>query len=54
MKKHKLALLFMEQFEDLEPLSLDEFLIEYNDKLTDKQKDLGTFILNLWRLEFTE
>lgn len=46
--RHKIALSFMEQFEDLEPLSLDEFLIEYNHKLTDKQKELGNLILSLW------
>ena len=52
--RHKVALLFMEQFDNLESLSLDALLIEYKNKLTDKQKDLGNFILNLWSQEHTE
>ena len=45
---HELARLFMYQFPDLETLSLDEFLVEYRDELTDEQYELGTYILTLF------
>jgi hypothetical protein len=45
---HKLARLFMYQFPDLETLSLDEFLMEYREELTDEQYKLGTYILTLF------
>lgn len=43
-----LALVFMEQFEELEPLSLDEFLIEYRNVLTSEQLHLGYCILRMF------
>ena len=45
---HELARMFMKQFPLLEPLSLDEFLVEYADVLHDEQKALGYFILNMF------
>lgn len=45
---HGLALAFMEQFEELEPLSLDEFLIEYQTVLTSEQLHLGYCILRMF------
>ena len=45
---HKLAKLFMNQFPDLETLSLDEVLMEYREELTDEQYELGTYILTLF------
>ena len=40
---HELARMFMCQFPDLEELSLDEFLMEYRDELTDEQYELTLF-----------
>jgi hypothetical protein len=45
---HELARLFMYQFTDLKPLSLDEFLMEYRDEMTDEQYQLGMHILELF------
>ena len=45
---HKLSLFFMCQFPDLPVLSLDEFLIEYREELTDEQYELGSYILTLF------
>lgn len=45
---HGLARAFMEQFEELEPLSLDEFLIEYQTVLTSEQLHLGYCILRMF------
>jgi hypothetical protein len=45
---HELARLFMYQFPDLEELSLDEFLMEYREELTDEQYQLGNFIYSLF------
>ena len=47
-KLHKLALLFMCQCPDALPISLDEFLIEYRDEMTDEQYELGSYILTLF------
>ena len=47
-KLHELARLFMYQFPDLETLSLDEFLVEYRDELTDEQYELGRYIITLF------
>ena len=47
-KLHELAVLFMNQFPDLEELSLDEFIMEYREELTDEQYELGTYILTLF------
>lgn len=44
----KLAVLFMEQFPTLEPLSLDEFLIENSNALSPEQIDLGNYIVSLY------
>ena len=45
---HELARMFMYQFPDLPVLSLDEFLMEYREELTDEQYELGTYILTLF------
>ena len=45
---HELARLFMSQFLTLEPLSLDEFLSEYAEALTDEQCNLGHTILEMF------
>ena len=42
---HKIALLFMQQFDALEIMSLDEFLMEHRTKLTDTEFFLGDAIL---------
>lgn len=47
-KLHELARMFMYQFPDLETLSLDKFLMEYREELTDEQYELGTYILTLF------
>ena len=47
-KLHELARMFMYQFPDLPVLSLDEFLMEYRDELTDEQYELGYYILTLF------
>jgi len=47
-KLHELARMFMCQFPDLEETSLDEFLMEYREELTDEQYELGTYILTLF------
>lgn len=47
-KLHELARLFMYQFPNLEESSLDEFLMDNRDELTDEQYELGTYILTLF------
>ena len=47
-KLHELARMFMYQFPDLPVLSLDEFLMEYREELTDEQYELGSYILTLF------
>ena len=44
----KLGELFMNQFKDKEPMSLDEFLEEHYDELTQEQRDLGYYISELF------
>jgi len=44
----KLAVLFMEQFPALEPLSLDEFLEKNARALYPEQYNLGTYIVSLY------
>jgi hypothetical protein len=45
---HELARMFMQQFPVLEPLSLDEFLIENSNALYPEQINLGNYILSLF------
>ena len=45
-KLHELTRLFMYQF-SFKPLSLDEWLLEYGEELTDDERNLGYFILDL-------
>jgi hypothetical protein len=45
---HELARMFMNNFLHLEPLSLDEFLLEYEESLTVDQITIGYYILNLF------
>lgn len=45
---HELARMFMYQFPELKPLSLDDFLAEYSDVLTKEQYDLGMYIVELF------
>ena len=45
---HELARMFMYQFPKLQPMSLDEFLYEYNEELTDEQNELGHHILDMF------
>ena len=47
-KLHELARMFMYQFPDLECQSLDEFLMDYREELTDEQYELGSYILTLF------
>lgn len=47
-KLHKLARMFMYQFTDQLEMSLDEFLMEYRDDMTDEEYELGTYILTLF------
>lgn len=44
---HELARLFMYQF-SFEPLSLDEWLSQHSEDLTDDERNLGYYILNLF------
>jgi hypothetical protein len=48
---HKIALLFMQQFDALEIMSLDEFLMEHRTKLTATEFFLGDAILKQFELE---
>ena len=50
-RQHDVALCFMLQFPELELMSLDEFLTEYETVLTIEQYRLGKAILNLWEDE---
>ena len=45
---HELARMFMNNFLHLEPLSLDEFLVEYEENLTTDQIAIGSYILTLF------
>jgi hypothetical protein len=45
---HELARMFMNNFLHLEPLSLDIFLLDYDELLTEDQKSIGYFILGLF------
>ena len=45
---HELARMFMDQFPTLDEMSLDEFLYEYNEELTDEQNELGHHILDMF------
>lgn len=45
---HKLALLFMYQFPQLDEMSLDEFLYKYSEELTNEQNELGHHILDMF------
>lgn len=47
-QNHELARLFMYQFTSLKPISLDEFLQENSDQLSDQQKEFGNYISNLF------
>lgn len=47
-KIQELALLFMEQFSFGLELSLDEFLSEYSEDLTDDERNLGYHILQMF------
>jgi hypothetical protein len=47
-KLHELARLFMDQFSFRIALSLDEFLAEHNEELTDDERNLGYHILNMF------
>ena len=49
---HDIALFFMLQFEELELMSLDEFLMEYKTVLTPEQLRLGKTILK--QFEYNE
>lgn len=44
---HGLAILFMNQF-SFKPMSLDEWLSENSEELTDDERNLGYYILNLF------
>jgi hypothetical protein len=44
---HQLARLFMSQF-SFKQLSLDEYLLEYSEELTDDERNLGYYILELF------
>ena len=45
---HELARLFMGQYPQLKMMSLDEFLFEYHDQLTDEQNELGHHLLDMF------
>lgn len=45
---HQLARLFMAQFPELTMMSLDDFLFEYHDQLTDEQNEVGHHILEMF------
>lgn len=47
-KLHELALLFMGQFSFGLKLSLDEFLAEHSEELTDDERNLGYHILQMF------
>lgn len=47
-KLHELARLFMDQFSFKRDMSLDEFLHEHNERLTDDERNLGYHILSLF------
>lgn len=49
-KLDELALLFMNQFSIGNDLSLDEFLSEYREELTDDERNLGYHILGLFEI----
>jgi hypothetical protein len=45
---HELARLYMDQFKGLRPYSLDEFMLEYREDLTEEEEALGWHILELF------
>ena len=45
---HELARIFMNNFSHLKPLSLDEFLLEYEEALTEDQLVIGYAILDMF------
>jgi len=45
---HELARLFMDQFQLMDKMSLDEFLFEYHKELTHEQNELGHHILDMF------
>ena len=47
-KLHELSVLFMDQFSIGSGLSLDEFLSEHGDELTDDERNLGYHILDMF------
>jgi hypothetical protein len=47
-KLHELAILFMNQFSFKRGMSLDEFLSEYSEELTDDERNLGHHILSMF------
>jgi len=47
---HELALLFMSQFSFGSGKSLDEFLSEHSEELTDDERNLGHHILQMFNL----
>ena len=49
-KLHELAILFMDQFTIGRDMSLDEFLSEHGDELTDDERNLGHHILSLFNI----
>jgi hypothetical protein len=49
-KLHELAVLFMDQFSIGSDLSLDEFLHEHGEELTDDERNLGYHILSLFNI----
>jgi hypothetical protein len=48
---HELARLFMDSIPRFKPMSLDEFMCEYSDELTQLEKDLGYHILVMFDSE---
>ena len=46
---HELARKFMDQF-DFKQMSLDEFMIEFGEHMSEGQKELGYYILELFSL----
>jgi hypothetical protein len=50
---HELARLFMVQF-DFEQMSLDEYLVEHSDELTEEQYKLGYYILSLFDKDLSD
>ena len=45
---HSLANLLMSRFPHLEPMSLDEFVLEHGESLSNEQKSIAYTIINLF------